>query len=79
MPPNATTLKPLERRKECRSERGIRIFKRAPDGTRWQLRKLGDKWEALLRLPPGAASVKVQTWVPFRSDPALLKELLAAP
>jgi hypothetical protein len=51
----------------------------APDGTRWQLRKLGDKWEALLRLPPGAASVKVQTWVPFRSDPALLKELLAAP
>ena len=51
----------------------------APEGARWRLRKLGDKWEALLRLPPGAASVKVQTWVPFRSDPALLKELLAAP
>jgi hypothetical protein len=49
----------------------------APEGARWHLRKLGDKWEALLRLPPGPASAKVQTWVPYRSDAAILKELLA--
>jgi cytochrome c len=48
----------------------------APEGTRWHLRKLGGKWQALLRLPAGSTSAKVQTWSPYRDDPALLKELV---
>jgi hypothetical protein len=51
----------------------------APEGARWYLRKLGGKWQALLRLPAGSASAKVMTWAPYRDEPALLKELLSAP
>jgi mono/diheme cytochrome c family protein len=51
----------------------------APEGTRWHLRKLDGKWQALLRLPPGAASARVMTWAPYRDDPALLKDLVSAP
>jgi hypothetical protein len=51
----------------------------APEGTRWHLRKLDGKWQALLRLPAGSTSVKVQTWAPYRDDPGLLKELVTAP
>jgi hypothetical protein len=47
----------------------------APEGTRWHLRKLDGKWQALLRLPAGSASAKVLTWAPYRDEPALLKEL----
>jgi mono/diheme cytochrome c family protein len=48
----------------------------APEGTRWHLRKLDGKWQALLRLPAGSTAAKVLTWAPFRDDPALLKELI---
>jgi hypothetical protein len=51
----------------------------APDGAKWHLRKLDGKWQALLKLPAGAASVKVQAWAPYRDEPALLKELVTAP
>jgi mono/diheme cytochrome c family protein len=51
----------------------------APDGTCWHLRKLGGKWQALLRLPAGSASAKVLTWAPYRDEPALLKELVTSP
>jgi mono/diheme cytochrome c family protein len=51
----------------------------APEEARWHLRKLNGKWQALLRLPPGAASAKVLTWAPYRDDPALLKELVSVP
>jgi cytochrome c2 len=50
-----------------------------PEGTRWQLRKLGGKWQALLRLPAGSTSAKVLTWAPYRDEPALLKELVTSP
>jgi mono/diheme cytochrome c family protein len=50
-----------------------------PNGTYWHLRKLDGKWQALLRLPAGATSARVQTWAPYRDDPALLKELMSAP
>jgi len=51
----------------------------APEGARWRLRKLGGRWQALLRLPAGSASARLLTWAPYRDDPALLKELVAAP
>jgi mono/diheme cytochrome c family protein len=51
----------------------------APDGTRWHLRKLDGKWQALLRLPAGSTAVKVLTWAPYRDEPALLKELVTGP
>ena len=51
----------------------------APEGARWRLRNLGGRWQALLRLPAGPASVKVLTWAPYRDDPALVRELLSAP
>jgi mono/diheme cytochrome c family protein len=51
-----------------------------PDGTRWQLRRVGGTWQALLRLPKPAAAGKVeiavQVWAPYRDEPALLKELV---
>jgi len=52
----------------------------APEGTRWSLQRVGNTWQALLRLPtPVEASkmeVNVQVWVPYRDDPGLLKDLV---
>jgi mono/diheme cytochrome c family protein len=54
----------------------------APDGSRWRLQHVGDRWQALLRLPPSTTTapdhVDVDVWVPYRDEPALLKELLSA-
>jgi mono/diheme cytochrome c family protein/cytochrome c553 len=54
----------------------------APEGSRWHLRRLGNRWQALLRLPQAAQAGKVEVdlklWVPYRDDPTLLKELLSA-
>jgi cbb3-type cytochrome oxidase cytochrome c subunit/cytochrome c551/c552 len=54
----------------------------APEGSRWHLQRAGDHWQALLRLPPAAASgpvhVDLSLRVPYRDEPALLKELLSA-
>jgi mono/diheme cytochrome c family protein len=54
----------------------------APAGCRWHLRRTGNTWQALLRLPMAATEEKVQldlkVWVPYRDEPGLLKELLPA-
>jgi hypothetical protein len=51
----------------------------APEGSHWELRHVGNTWQALLRLPKAAQVAKVevgvQVWVPYRDDPVLLKEL----
>jgi hypothetical protein len=52
----------------------------APAGSRWQLQRVGNTWQAVLRVPPAAEASKpevgVNVWVPYRDDPGLLKELL---
>ncbi len=54
----------------------------APDGTVWRVQKGGAGWQALVRVPPGAAdgkpTVDLDVWVPYRNEPELIKELLSA-
>jgi hypothetical protein len=54
----------------------------APEGSRWQLYKLGNTWQALLHLPTANAAGKVKVllnvWSPYRDEPGLLKELVGA-
>jgi mono/diheme cytochrome c family protein len=54
----------------------------APEGSRWHLQRAGDHWQVLLRLPQAAGSGPVQVdlsvRMPYRDEPALLKELLSA-
>jgi mono/diheme cytochrome c family protein len=61
----------------------VLVLSAAPEGTSWQLRRVGGKWQALLRVPAGAGAeavrVRLHVWVPYRDDPALLKDLAAAP
>ena len=53
----------------------------APEGAVWRVQKGGAGWQALVRVPPGAADGKVQVdvnvWAPYRNEPGLLKELLS--
>ncbi len=53
----------------------------APEGSTWRLQKAGDKWQLLLRVPPSAKDAKVQVdlnvWVPYRDEPAFLKDLFS--
>jgi cbb3-type cytochrome oxidase cytochrome c subunit len=51
----------------------------APEGSRWHLRRLGDRWQLLLRLPQGGGErqVELNVWAPYRDDPGLLKELVS--
>jgi mono/diheme cytochrome c family protein len=53
----------------------------APEGSRWHLRRTGDRWQALLRLPQteagGERQVDLSVWSPYRDDPGLLKELVS--
>ena len=54
----------------------------APDGTMWRIQKSGAGWQALVRVPPGAADgkpkVDLNVWSPYRNDPELIKELLSS-
>jgi hypothetical protein len=54
----------------------------APAGSRWQLYRLGNTWQALLQLPRADAAGKVEVllnvWAPYRDEPGLLKELVGA-
>jgi hypothetical protein len=54
----------------------------APDGSRWHLQRSDGRWQTLLRLPPAVVSgpvrVDLSMRVPYRDEPALLKELLSA-
>src|SRR5262249_44134970 len=54
----------------------------APEGSRWQLYRLGNIWQALLHWPHVNMGVKVevllQVWAPSRDEPGLLKELVGA-
>jgi hypothetical protein len=51
----------------------------APEHSTWHLRRNDGTWQALLRLPPledtGKVQVQLGVWVPFRDEPAVLKEL----
>ncbi len=53
-----------------------------PEGSEWRLQKLNGKWQLLLRVPPPAKDAKMQVdinvWVPYRDEPALLKELFSS-
>ncbi len=53
----------------------------APDGTVWRVQKGGAGWQALVRVPPGAADgkpkVDLDVWMPYRNEPELIKELLS--
>src|SRR5262249_29409203 len=44
-----------------------------PEGCSWRLYKVGDRWQALLRVPPakGAATfeVSLKVWAPYRDEP----------
>src|SRR5207248_10473092 len=52
----------------------------APAGSRWQLQRVGNTWQAVLRVPAAAeatkAEVGINVWVPYRDEPGLLKELI---
>jgi hypothetical protein len=52
----------------------------APAGSRWQLQRVGNTWQAVLRVPPAAEArqpeVGIDVWVPYRDEPGLLKELV---
>src|SRR5262249_18415029 len=54
--------------------------KEKPDGAKWRIRKEGNQWHVVLRLPssPRNSNVKLglNIWQPFRDDPGLVKELL---
>jgi mono/diheme cytochrome c family protein len=54
----------------------------APAGSRWQLYRLGNTWQALLHLPTVNAAGKVEVllnvWAPYRDEPGLLKDLVEA-
>jgi mono/diheme cytochrome c family protein len=54
----------------------------APEGSHWQLYRLGNTWQALLHLPTVNAAGKVEVllnvWAPYRDEPGLLKELVGA-
>ncbi len=52
----------------------------APAGSRWELQRVGNTWQAVLRVPPAAEASKpevgINVWVPYRDEPGLLKELV---
>jgi hypothetical protein len=54
----------------------------APEGSEWRLQHSGAKWQLLLRIPPpnkdANMRVDVNIWVPYRDEPALLKDLFTA-
>ena len=58
----------------------VLAVKEAPEGSQWVLRRQGNSWEALLRLPAPSkdATVKLglHVWSPYRNDPDLLQALV---
>jgi hypothetical protein len=54
----------------------------APDGTRWLLRKDGDRWHAAIHLPPArsgqVARVTITVWSPYRNEQAMIRTLLSS-
>jgi cytochrome c551/c552 len=53
-----------------------------PDGSEWRIQKQGGSWHVLLRVPAPTAAAKlavgVNVWMPFKDDPDLIKNVLAA-
>ena len=53
-----------------------------PEGSEWRLQHVGGKWQLLLRIPPPKVDAKFQAdiniWVPYRDEPALLKDLFSS-
>jgi hypothetical protein len=53
----------------------------APEAARWHLVRKDKKWQAVVKVPAadkgGKVEVRLNTWVPYRDDAGLLKELLA--
>ncbi len=63
-------------------ERATVLSADSPAGSVWQLRRVNGTWQTLLRLPTAGAAVKrfvtVNVLVPYRDEPALLRDLFPA-
>lgn len=50
------------------------------NGARWHLHRAGGSWQALLEIPApkesASLSLRLDVWVPYRDDPALIKEVV---